>query len=410
MHTSRLIVAESKALSARARSVANLTELLAQRTGIHCLELEPARQQILTPAIWQGEGNAGQFRSRTKWVPAVRLYVFCDSPIALGRTAIINAGQYSELDYASFSESSRFNEGLNRALVADWPKPTDLRVGRGPDQVALKAPADTLHISGDCAVMTQQADHAWGHWLVDVLPRLEVVRRLMPDITFAFSNLLTCAEELLERTGLRPHNMLFYDPYKTTLSADRLFLPGYVRFSNAFAPASRDIFSSLAQGPRRRINRIYVSRSMLKEGSTIVNHEEIEALFVRRGFNVVHPQFLSIAAQIAMFAEASHIAGEYGSGLHSSVFSAPGTPVLCLQSKSMNQFVQAGIGQVMSQPTGFIFGEPQPDPFPEWRKSGTYAGRYCSINPAFIDPALDQLLPLYDVITVVPDFLPSGIK
>jgi hypothetical protein len=195
MHTSRLIVAESKALSARARSVANLTELLAQRTGIHCLELEPARQQILTPAIWQGEGNAGQFRSRTKWVPAVRLYVFCDSPIALGRTAIINAGQYSELDYASFSESSRFNEGLNRALVADWPKPTDLRVGRGPDQVALKAPADTLHISGDCAVMTQQADHAWGHWLVDVHPRLEVVRRLMPDITIAFSNMLSCAEE-----------------------------------------------------------------------------------------------------------------------------------------------------------------------------------------------------------------------
>lgn len=35
----------------------------------------------------------------------------------------------------------------------------------------------------------------------------------------------------------------------------------------------------------------------------------------------------------------------------------PGIPVLCLQSGEMKQFAQAGIGAVLRQPTGFVFGQ-----------------------------------------------------
>lgn len=359
-------------------------DFLSQRKGIHCIEWHAESTQSLQPAIWKGDGHFESYQSRTHRVPATRLYAFCDAPIALGRTAIFNAGQYSELDYRSFAESSRFAEGGNHPLIADWQ----------PDQVALRMPNETITIDGDCALITQQADHVWGHWLVDVLPRLEIVRRLMPDITFAFSNLLACSEELLEQTGFRPKRMIFYDPFKTVLRADRFFVPAYVRFANSFARSSGSIFSSMSRHERVRVNKIYVSRSRLREGSTILNHQDIEERFIRRGFQVIHPQTMSIDAQIKAFANASHIVGEYGSGLHSSIFAAAGTPVLCLQSQNMKQYVQAGLGEVLNQPTGFVFGEFRQDPDPMQNKVPSYADRYCFVDPALAESALDELLAL----------------
>lgn len=355
-----------------------------QHSGIHCMEWQAQGTQSLRPAIWKGTGDIESYRSRTQRVPATRLYSFCDEPIAIGRTAIFNAGQYSELDYPSFTESSRFREGRNRELIEEWQH----------DRIALRVPKETITLSGDCALITQQADHVWGHWLVDVLPRLEIVRRLIPDVTFAFSNMLACSGELLERTGFRPNQMIFYDPYRTVLRAERFFVPGYVRFANAFARVSGSIFNSMSANERVRSNRIYVSRSRLREGSTIVNHQQIEAMFVQSGFQVVHPQTMSIDAQIEMFAQASHIAGEYGSGLHASIFSAPGTPVLCLQSQNMKQYVQAGIGEAMQQPTGFVFGEFRLDPNPKQKKAPSYLDRYCFIEPTLAEAALVELLGL----------------
>lgn len=355
-----------------------------QHRGIHCMEWQPQGTQSLQPAIWMGDGDMGSYRSRTQRVPATRLYSFCDAPIAIGRTAIFNAGQYSELDYQSFTESSRFNEGYNQELIEEWR----------PERITLRIPKETITLSGDCALITQQADHVWGHWLVDVLPRLEIVRRLMPDVTFACSNMLACSGELLEKTGFRPSRMILYDPCKTVIRAERFLVPGYVRFANAFARVAGSIFSSMSGNERARSNRIYVSRSGLREGSTIVNHRDIEAMFVRRGFRVVHPQTMSIEAQIKMFAQASHIAGEYGSGLHGSIFSAPGTPVLCLQSQNMQQYVQAGLGEVMEQPTGFLFGEFRQDPNPTQKKAPSYRDRYCFIDPLLAELALEALLGL----------------
>lgn len=361
---------------------ANHDVFFAQREGIHCLELEAESSQKLIPTIWKGDGDADSYQSRTRRVPALRVYAFCDAPISLGQVGILNARAFCELDYPSFAESSRFNELRNRELISEWQ----------PDRAVLKMPAQSLRINGDCALITQHGDHVWGHWLVDVLPRLEIVRRLKPDITFAFSSLLRCSGELLEKTGLRPDQMVFYDPYRTVLKADRFFVPGSVRFANAFAAATGPIFASLTAHRRTRTRKIYISRARLREGSSILNHEEVEAVFIRRGFQVVHPETMSIGEQIAIFSGASYLSGEYGSGLHGSIFSAPGTPVLCLQSPAMKQYVQAGLGKVMGHPTGFVFGTPGSDPSPSLKKVPSYDNRYSLIDTTITNDAIDELL------------------
>ena len=52
------------------------------------------------------------------------------------------------------------------------------------------------------------------------------------------------------------------------------------------------------------------------------------------------------------------IVGEYGSALHTSLFSRPGTTVCALRgSMGHPGFIQSGFGQALGQPTGYVFGE-----------------------------------------------------
>ena len=75
------------------------------------------------------------------------------------------------------------------------------------------------------------------------------------------------------------------------------------------------------------------------------------------GFVVVHPETLPLADQLGLFAGAGCIVGEYGSGLHGSMFAAPGTLVCALRANAIHPgFLQSGLCQVMDQKVGYVFG------------------------------------------------------
>jgi capsular polysaccharide biosynthesis protein len=65
----------------------------------------------------------------------------------------------------------------------------------------------------------------------------------------------------------------------------------------------------------------------------MLNEEEIEALFMRYGFTILHPEQLSIQDQVRLFSRARMIAGPRGSGLHNIVFARPDTPLLLLTER-----------------------------------------------------------------------------
>lgn len=381
-----LLTAPRKKLDEQAHGCRSQEEFLNQRDGVHWLELHPEGRQNLAPALWKGAGAGAleQYASRTRRLPSVRIYGFCDSPLALGNTAIVNAGDFLELDYLTFCETSRFYEFSNVSLVESFE----------PNAVTFRIPTAHLRIEGDCALITQQGDQVWGHWLVDVLPRIKLVRRVLPDITLVVSDALGCSADLLEQAGIDLRKVIFYDPLKSVLTADRMFFPSFLRFANAFSPLAGDIFPTLSSHEKQRGRKLYVTRSRTTQGSTLLNHEEIQGLFLRRGFEVISPETISVDAQLRLFAQASHIAGEYGSGLHNSIFSPPGTPVMCLQSENIKQFVQAGIGAVTRQPTGFVFGECRVDMQQGLNKAPSHRDRYCHVHPALVEQGLDEFLQL----------------
>lgn len=83
-------------------------------------------------------------------------------------------------------------------------------------------------------------------------------------------------------------------------------------------PARRKVYLSQAQAGRRRI----------------ANDEAMTALLLCRGYEVVSPESLSVAQQIALFSEVSHIVAVAGAALTNMVYSPPGAQVVVLSPRS----------------------------------------------------------------------------
>lgn len=128
------------------------------------------------------------------------------------------------------------------------------------------------------------------------------------------------------------------------LEVENLLVPDrpYVPAAYAF-PEARAVWQHMAARARERHGatpheRVFLSRSALSESSTgttrtkglrqMTNAAQVDALFASYGFEVVHPQELPVAEQVALAAGARVLAGASGSALHLSAFAAPGTRVV----------------------------------------------------------------------------------
>jgi hypothetical protein len=112
-------------------------------------------------------------------------------------------------------------------------------------------------------------------------------------------------------------------------------ITGYVH------PRFRDILSAAgdaiaARHPAPPLGpKLYLSRSRLPDKKrSAVNEEEMEAIAAAHGFEIVYPETLSFAQQVAMMRAADTIAGCDGSAMHLTVLSAPGTQVLVFDTRN----------------------------------------------------------------------------
>jgi capsular polysaccharide biosynthesis protein len=202
----------------------------------------------------------------------------------------------------------------------------------------------------------------YGHNLLEALPRLMLLDRVPAGIQIATSiprsrdhrqsdrwpRDRSIAGALLRGAAVLP----------ARLSADRL-----VHLERSLHPLAREAFTRwrlLGNASKvERAERIFISRSRIRR-RRLVNEAEIEAIFERRGFRIVHPEQLLIEDQIALFSTAGMIAGLGGSAMHSTVFSPPETKVLLVSSiewfVKMDVLISQRAGQL-----GYVFGEPTDD-------------------------------------------------
>lgn len=160
---------------------------------------------------------------------------------------------------------------------------------------------------------------------------------LVTGPSYAFSqNQLLQVEQMLDFfLEVRPDQVLRYNMERETLPRWKLCLPtsgdsGTGYFFHGFVREfhGRHRRSSLL----RRNRRICISRHNLEQQTCGVlkrfrDRECLEVQARALGFEIVCPEEHSILARYDLFADAGAIVGKFGSGLHNSLFSAPGVVV-----------------------------------------------------------------------------------
>lgn len=212
---------------------------------------------------------------------------------------------------------------------------------RGPRHMLLRLPdAPPQRVSQPCVLLGGGDSSNYYHFIHEHLSRLAVLETLGIDFGDA---MLVVGEGVAE----------FQRAYFALLgiSSERLLeMPsGAVwRFSRLLAPLppgrggthtdpllvrwARDRLVPAAGGVRGQGRKLLLSRALTSR-RRIANEEELFALMAPAGYELVHPERLSVAEQVALFAQASHIAGSGGAALTNMIFMPPGGRVLMFNNR-----------------------------------------------------------------------------
>ncbi len=213
----------------------------------------------------------------------------------------------------------------------------------------------------------------WGHFLVEILPRLFLVNLLgrmgrpMPLAVPA------AAPDWAKRFAVTYGGLggvLWYDPKRQVIAAPALVVPGMMQIDWTLSPVFNMVVSDLVarcglaedlvpDGPRR----LYFSRARFWGAKRLLNEPEVEALLHGLGFAVVHPETLSFPDQMRLFRGAEVIVAEYGSVLHNALFARPGTRIIAI---NRHNWLQGEIARIRRQYLAYV-----PPSDGVWRDPGT---------------------------------------
>lgn len=202
----------------------------------------------------------------------------------------------------------------------------------------------------------------YGHFLLEAIPKLMLLDRAPANIEIATSVPRSATfDAMVGALGVEPSRVRHFN---VPVFCRRAFLPErLVHLDQSIHPLAREAFSRIrALGKSSAVegaDRIFISRSRFRR-RRLTNERQIEALFERHGFRIVHPELLPIEEQIALFSTAKMIAGLGGSAMHNTVFTHPDAKVLIVSARQW--FVKTDV--VISQRDGqlaYVFGEPEGD-------------------------------------------------
>ena len=262
-----------------------------------------------------------------------------DAVIVHGRTALWSHGlNHPDYHVANIMQSSGFNR---ESLPARY-------------------------VSGQAAAIYGPGFPVYGHWLVDFLPRLHVISLAGYDIAklrFVFPHdLPRFGLEFLQLIGIPPENIILHRHHQEHLQFDELVIPTILRTASRLHPffkeASKAWTDRIHHGsaPPTGSRRLFISRKGVVSGRVLANRDALESIAVSAGFELVHPERLSLLDQIALFRRATHVVGEYGSGLHSTIFGSEELRCYALRGNAIAPgFVQSGLAHEFHQIIGYAF-------------------------------------------------------
>jgi capsular polysaccharide biosynthesis protein len=200
----------------------------------------------------------------------------------------------------------------------------------------------TQEIVGSCIILAGWGVTVYGHFLIEMLFRLEIAKRSVSYLEFASCSFLMdnrapkwLLEILAEFFGIDAARIHFFDRFDDIIRVKEAILPTLASADGAFHPFAALMIDEFVSGIGLRptkMKRVFVSRRTALPGNSVerrcVNARELEQIAESEfDFVVTDPQTLSWREQIAIMQSAETLVGEYGSGMHNAIFSMGGTTV-----------------------------------------------------------------------------------
>lgn len=178
-------------------------------------------------------------------------------------------------------------------------------------------------LSGRVAVISSHAHQRYFHWMMDVLPRIEILRRSGVQFDRIIANTsLAYQSETLAGLGIVD---VISPVANQRLRADRLLvpsLPGPLGVPSQFSIQFLRHAFGTSSVPHRKL---YLSR-----GDAVTRRvaNESELLADLPDFEVVLLDGMTVAQQAQLFAEALVVIGPHGAGFTNAIFMEPGTDLI----------------------------------------------------------------------------------
>lgn len=202
-----------------------------------------------------------------------------------------------------------------------------------------EAGAPRMRLPGEerFALLSFPGAYTFGHWYVDVCPRLETLARFFDLGSLKYlvpGPLPGWARIFLSAYGIQPEQLVELTDEKVIV-VSRLIVPDLVRNSdylpsfphfNTFQRLRAAVAPAASEAPLtgHAENLFVIHSPMTSAGSrrTLSNAAELSVLLEARGFRTVEPATMSFAEQVAVFNNARLIVGEDSSALHNIIYSS----------------------------------------------------------------------------------------
>ncbi len=206
-------------------------------------------------------------------------------------------------------------------------------------------------ISGYCSVFRNSPIKNFGHSLIQFIPRCYLLNQ--PEYRGLDEIKLLCSEPItkLEKFCLPkilPPNVRITPVPPGLYQVENLIFPSFLQpdRANGALPSSyvEEVRSKfLPKRPRKRNNRIYISRSKYADMNSrhVLNEKELFSELSKLGFRQYRTEEMSIPEQIDLFYDAEVVVGANGSALANLLYSEKATLLeLNPCKKGMNFFNQ----------------------------------------------------------------------
>ncbi|WP_159788133.1 glycosyltransferase 61 family protein [Sodalinema gerasimenkoae] len=223
-------------------------------------------------------------------------------------------------------------------------------------------------IEGTVAVLTGLSANVYFHWMVDVLPRLDILRCSgLPEAEIDWFYVNSVAKpfqrQTLEQLGIPGDRILESDRHPH-LQATRLVVPSFagpigwatgesIEFLRSqFLPSQPSLAPTSAK-------RLYISRQTAQY-RRVINEPQLIQRLQHQGFQVIALEDYSVTEQAQLFANAEIIVAPHGAGLTNLVFCQPETTVIELFSPNYIRYYYWSICQYLQLNHYYLVGSDLP--------------------------------------------------